>query len=125
MYINTWEVHAEEEGWKVYKVVQTIEEAIDLINQLRKLGIQCRRAHRVFKTLDIDCYFVWVKPSDKPFKPKQRMPNMNNKKNMKCLHCKHWQRQGYELEAVCELTGEVMKHYNMRTKCFECKEEFL
>lgn len=123
MYANTWERTAEEEGWKIYKVAQTKEDAQYLMDQLRKLKIQCRRTHHSSKIIGYDCYFIWINPTtlDKPFKPKTRPIDKTNKKNIKCFNCKHWVGGGCLDLGECVLTGEERKGYQMKTKCFEWK----
>ena len=126
MYGNTWEVTAEQEGWKVYKVVDTKEEALEIVNQLRALKIQCRRMRHTIKSLDFDKWFIWVNTAtlDKPFKPGKRpVSDKTNKHNFICRHCKHWKREGFATIGICELTGETRKGEQMRQKCFEWSDD--
>jgi hypothetical protein len=123
MYINTWEKNAEQNGWKVFKVVETKEEAIEIINQLRKLKIQCTRARHINKTIDSDLQFIWVNPAtlDKPYKRKTRPVDKTNKKNIKCFNCKHWDGDKFKSKGRCVLTNEEKMGYQMKMKCFEWK----
>jgi len=124
MYGNTWEMTAEEKGWKVYQVTQNKEDAIYLVDQLRKLKIQCRRIHHVNKTVGADCHFVWINMEtlDKPFEPKTRPLDKTKKKNIKCFNCKYWEGRGFRNLGKCVLTGEEKWGYLTRTKCFEWKK---
>lgn len=124
MYVNSWEMTAEQMGWKVYRVVQTKEEAVDIVDQLRRLKIQCRRCRHVSKTIGADLQFIWVNTAtlDKPYKPKTREVDKTNKRNIKCFNCKHWDGEGWKGIGTCVLTGEEMQAHKMRTKCFEWKK---
>lgn len=124
MYANTWEMTAEQKGWKVYKIAQNKEDAQYLQDQLRKLKIQCRRTRHVVKTIGCDCYFIWINCAtlDKPFERPKRTVDKTNKRNIKCFNCKHWQGGGYQSLGKCVLTEEERWGYQMRMKCFEWKK---
>ena len=121
MYGNTWEVTAEQEGWKVYKVVDTKEEALEIIKQLRTAKIQCRRMRHTMKSLNFDKHFIWVNTAsfDKPYKGRNAEIDKNNPNNFRCFRCKHWKQEGKTEQGKCDLTGETRTKYQGRRKCFE------
>lgn len=127
MYANSWEKTAEERGFKVYDVVDTKEEAIKIVQTLRKAGVQCSRLHHVRKTIGIDCHVIWINPEtlEKPYvRPTRPISDKTDKKVFTCLHCKHWIREGYATIGVCSLTGEETKGTYNRPNCFEWSDRY-
>lgn len=130
MYANQFERQHEADGWKIYKVVSTKEEAVEIITQLRSQKIQCARFHHVLKILDIDCHIIWINPEtlNKPYDPRAsriKKPDPNNRASICCLHCKHWERKDYAQVGTCVLTGVQTACTKRNKKCFEWNEKYL
>ena len=61
MWTNTMERNAESNGYRIFSTYNTKEEADAVMKEMRADGLQCFKAHHVFKDFDFDKWYVWVK----------------------------------------------------------------